>query len=52
MNGISIAVAPEFSVKKFWSDMHKNESTCFVYVREVATCLLADSKSKGLTGEE
>ena len=52
MNGVSIAIAPGFSVRTFWNDVRESESTCFVYVGEVARYLLADAEAKGRTGKE
>lgn len=31
MSGISIAIAPKFSLKGFWSDVIESDSTVFVY---------------------
>jgi acyl-CoA synthetase (AMP-forming)/AMP-acid ligase II len=39
-SGISVAVAPKFSVSTFWDDIHDSESTIFVYVGEAARYLL------------
>ncbi|KAJ5545545.1 hypothetical protein N7535_006069 [Penicillium sp. DV-2018c] len=39
--GESIAIAPKFSVSRFWSDVRDSESTIFVYVGETARYLLA-----------
>jgi acyl-CoA synthetase (AMP-forming)/AMP-acid ligase II len=39
-SGISIAIAPKFSVSTFWDDIHDSESTIFVYVGEAARYLL------------
>lgn len=41
LSGVSIAIAPSFSVKTFWSDVRASESTCFCYVGELARYLLA-----------
>lgn len=38
--GISIAIAPKFSVSRFWNDIHDSESTFFIYVGETARYLL------------
>ncbi|KAL2837374.1 hypothetical protein BJX68DRAFT_273091 [Aspergillus pseudodeflectus] len=38
--GISIALAPKFSVSRFWNDVHDSESTYFIYVGETARYLL------------
>ncbi|KAJ5778826.1 hypothetical protein N7457_006546 [Penicillium paradoxum] len=38
--GTSIALAPKFSVSRFWTDIRDSESTVFVYVGETARYLL------------
>jgi acyl-CoA synthetase (AMP-forming)/AMP-acid ligase II len=43
--GESIAIAPKFSVSRFWSDVRDSESTVFVYVGETARYLLAPPPS-------
>ncbi|CAG7919602.1 unnamed protein product [Penicillium olsonii] len=43
--GVSIAIAPKFSVSKFWEDIRASESTLFVYVGETARYLLAPPSS-------
>lgn len=43
--GISIAIAPKFSVSRFWTDVRDSESTVFVYVGESARYLLAPPPS-------
>ncbi|CAG8302074.1 unnamed protein product [Penicillium salamii] len=43
--GVSIAIAPKFSVSKFWDDIRDSESTLFVYVGETARYLLAPPSS-------
>lgn len=40
LGGIAIAIAPRFSVSKFWPDIHDSESTIFIYVGETARYLL------------
>lgn len=39
--GVGIAIAPRFSVKNFWPDIHDSKSTLFIYVGETARYLLA-----------
>ncbi|KAI5365421.1 putative AMP-dependent synthetase/ligase, AMP-binding, AMP-binding enzyme domain, ANL [Septoria linicola] len=41
LSGIGIAIAPRFSVKNFWPDIHDSGSTMFIYVGETARYLLA-----------
>ena len=41
LSGIGVAVAPRFSVKNFWPDIHDSGATCFIYVGETARYLLA-----------
>jgi acyl-CoA synthetase (AMP-forming)/AMP-acid ligase II len=41
LGGISVAIAPRFSVKNFWPDVHDSNATMFVYVGETARYLLA-----------
>ncbi|CAI7645967.1 unnamed protein product [Penicillium glandicola] len=43
--GVSIAIAPKFSVSRFWTDVRDSESTIFVYVGETARYLLAPPPS-------
>ncbi|KGO73684.1 Major facilitator superfamily domain, general substrate transporter [Penicillium italicum] len=45
VTGISIAIAPKFSVSRFWTDVRDSESTIFVYVGETARYLLAPPPS-------
>lgn len=45
VKGVSIAIAPKFSVSKFWADVRDSESTVFVYVGETARYLLAPPPS-------
>ena len=40
LSGISIAIAPKFSVSRFWNDIHDSDSTIFIYVGETARYLL------------
>lgn len=40
LQGVSIAIAPKFSVSRFWNDIHDSKSTCFIYVGETARYLL------------
>jgi acyl-CoA synthetase (AMP-forming)/AMP-acid ligase II len=40
LQGVSIAIAPKFSVSKFWHDIHDSQSTGFVYVGETARYLV------------
>jgi acyl-CoA synthetase (AMP-forming)/AMP-acid ligase II len=40
LGGISIALAPKFSVSRFWNDIHDSGATFFVYVGETARYLL------------
>ncbi|KAJ9647415.1 uncharacterized protein PV06_00129 [Exophiala oligosperma] len=40
IQGVSIALAPKFSVSRFWNDIHDSESTFFIYVGETARYLL------------
>ncbi|KAF1991227.1 fatty-acyl-CoA synthase [Aulographum hederae CBS 113979] len=39
--GLSVAIAPRFSVSNFWPDIHDSGSTWFVYVGETARYLLS-----------
>ncbi|KAF2207182.1 hypothetical protein CERZMDRAFT_102677 [Cercospora zeae-maydis SCOH1-5] len=39
--GVGCAIAPRFSVKNFWPDIHDSEATTFIYVGETARYLLA-----------
>ncbi|EME38278.1 hypothetical protein DOTSEDRAFT_75742 [Dothistroma septosporum NZE10] len=41
LGGIGVAIAPRFSVKNFWPDIHDSRSTLFIYVGETARYLLA-----------
>ncbi|KAJ5173700.1 AMP-dependent synthetase/ligase [Penicillium coprophilum] len=45
VGGVSIAIAPKFSVSKFWTDIRDSEATIFVYVGETARYLLAPPPS-------
>jgi acyl-CoA synthetase (AMP-forming)/AMP-acid ligase II len=40
LGGISLAIAPRFSVSNFWPDVHASRSTFFIYVGETARYLL------------
>jgi len=40
LGGLGIALAPRFSVSRFWDDIHDSESTFFIYVGETARYLL------------
>ncbi|RMD42908.1 hypothetical protein DV735_g2226, partial [Chaetothyriales sp. CBS 134920] len=40
LGGISVAIAPRFSVSKFWDDIYNSQSTIFIYVGETARYLL------------
>ncbi|EXJ62976.1 hypothetical protein A1O7_03420 [Cladophialophora yegresii CBS 114405] len=40
LQGLSIAIAPKFSVSRFWNDVHDSGSTFFIYVGETARYLL------------
>ena len=40
LGGISIALAPRFSVSRFWDDVYDSKATFFVYVGETARYLL------------
>ena len=40
LGGISLALAPRFSVTNFWPDIHASGSTFFIYVGETARYLL------------
>ncbi|RMZ85964.1 hypothetical protein DV737_g26, partial [Chaetothyriales sp. CBS 132003] len=40
LGGVGIAIAPRFSVSKFWNDVHDSGSTLFIYVGETARYLL------------
>ncbi|KAJ6088639.1 hypothetical protein N7486_009900 [Penicillium sp. IBT 16267x] len=56
--GVSVALAPKFSVRNFWTDIRDSDSTFFVYVGETARYLLApppslqdrDHKVRGMYG--
>ncbi|KAI6831490.1 acetyl-CoA synthetase-like protein [Hortaea werneckii] len=41
LSGVGVAIAPRFSVKNFWPDIHDSSSTLFIYVGETARYLLA-----------
>ncbi|KZZ97731.1 isopenicillin N-CoA synthetase [Moelleriella libera RCEF 2490] len=41
MNGVSIALAPKFSLSCFWQDCIDSEATFFVYVGEIVRYLLS-----------
>ncbi|KAG9249801.1 isopenicillin n-CoA synthetase [Emericellopsis atlantica] len=41
MSGISIAIAPKFSLKGFWDDIIDSKATIFVYVGELIRYLLS-----------
>ncbi|KAJ5758867.1 hypothetical protein N7520_006023 [Penicillium odoratum] len=43
--GVSVALAPKFSVRNFWTDIRDSDSTFFVYVGETARYLLAPPPS-------
>ncbi|KAK5559549.1 hypothetical protein LTR46_002591 [Exophiala xenobiotica] len=40
LQGLSVAIAPKFSVSRFWNDIHDSGSTFFIYVGETARYLL------------
>ncbi|KAH7378186.1 fatty-acyl-CoA synthase [Cadophora sp. MPI-SDFR-AT-0126] len=40
LQGVSVALAPRFSVSKFWDDVHDSRSTGFTYVGETARYLI------------
>jgi acyl-CoA synthetase (AMP-forming)/AMP-acid ligase II len=40
LSGIGVAIAPKFSVSRFWDDVHDSGSTLFIYVGETARYLL------------
>lgn len=40
LGGIGVAIAPKFSVSRFWNDVHDSNATFFVYVGETARYLL------------
>jgi len=40
LGGLSVAIAPRFSVSRFWPDIHESGSTIFIYVGETARYLL------------
>ncbi|KAH7080860.1 fatty-acyl-CoA synthase [Paraphoma chrysanthemicola] len=40
LQGVSVAIAPKFSVSKFWDDVHESQSTGFIYVGETARYLV------------
>ena len=39
--GVGVAIAPRFSVSRFWPDVYESGSTLFIYVGETARYLLA-----------
>ena len=39
--GVGVAIAPRFSVSRFWNDVYDSGSTLFIYVGETARYLLA-----------
>ncbi|KAG6311076.1 Isopenicillin N epimerase component 1 [Claviceps purpurea] len=41
MSGVSVAVAPKFSLSRFWQDCIDSKATIFVYVGEVVRYLLS-----------
>lgn len=41
LGGVGVAIAPRFSVKNFWPDVHDSGATSFIYVGETARYLLA-----------
>jgi len=41
LGGVGVAIAPRFSVKNFWPDIHDSRATLFIYVGETARYLLA-----------
>ena len=45
MNGITVCVAPKFSVSRFWDDIRDSRATWFVYVGETLRYLLAAPES-------
>ncbi|EXJ80200.1 hypothetical protein A1O1_08342 [Capronia coronata CBS 617.96] len=40
LQGVSVAIAPRFSVSRFWNDIHDSNSSFFIYVGETARYLL------------
>ncbi len=40
LGGVGIAIAPRFSVSRFWNDIYESQSTLFIYVGETARYLL------------
>ena len=40
LGGLAIAIAPKFSVSRFWNDIHDSGATMFIYVGETARYLL------------
>ncbi|RMZ86657.1 hypothetical protein DV736_g6116, partial [Chaetothyriales sp. CBS 134916] len=40
LGGVGVAIAPRFSVSKFWNDVHDSGATLFIYVGETARYLL------------
>ncbi|EHY57365.1 hypothetical protein HRR83_002850 [Exophiala dermatitidis] len=40
LQGVSVAIAPRFSVSRFWNDIHDSNSSYFIYVGETARYLL------------
>ncbi|EEQ34355.1 hypothetical protein McanMca71_002653 [Microsporum canis] len=44
--GVSIAIAPKFSIQNFWADIRDSEATGFVYVGEIVRYLLTPPPSR------
>jgi acyl-CoA synthetase (AMP-forming)/AMP-acid ligase II len=40
LGGLGLAIAPRFSVSRFWNDVHDSGATMFIYVGETARYLL------------
>lgn len=40
LQGVSVAIAPRFSVSRFWNDIYDSDSSLFIYVGETARYLL------------
>lgn len=40
LGGLGLAIAPKFSVSRFWNDIHDSGATMFIYVGETARYLL------------
>ncbi|ETN39988.1 uncharacterized protein HMPREF1541_04263 [Cyphellophora europaea CBS 101466] len=40
LGGLGLALAPKFSVSRFWNDVHDSRATFFIYVGETARYLL------------